>query len=118
MHDLLAQSPYSPGASFTDLGRALSRADSDILGRATRTLSQISGGVARVQGNEIASGASSTFAQALGPFASTFPNVLTAFADFLPRAGLRLLLLVLLDGLRLGSPLILRRMRWLRKCRR
>ena len=85
--DFLAQPPYSPGTSFTDLGHTLSSADSDILGRATRALAQISGGVARVQGSEIASGASCTFAQAFRSLASTFANVLTAFADFLPRAG-------------------------------
>jgi len=49
--DLLAQLPYSLGASFADLGRALAGADSDVLAGAARAFAEIGGGVARVQGN-------------------------------------------------------------------
>src|SRR5713226_1168514 len=103
--DLLAQLPYSLGASFADLVLAFSGAASDVLAGTGGALAEIGGGVARVQGNEIAGGSRSAFAQAL-----------RALADFLPGAGLNLPLLALRHGLRLRSPLILRRIRRARKC--
>src|ERR1700732_4500473 len=48
--ELLAQLPYSLGASFADLGRAFSGADSDVLAGTCGALAEIAGGVARVQG--------------------------------------------------------------------
>lgn len=85
--DLLAQLPYSLGASFADLGRAFSGADSDVLAGTCGAFAEIGGGVARVQGHEIAGGSGSAFAQALRPFACTFANVLAALADVLAGAG-------------------------------
>jgi len=106
-HDLLAQFPDTLGASFADLGRAFSGADSDFLAGACGPFTEI-GGVARVQGDEIAGSSGSAFAQAYRPLACAFANVLTALADFLTGARLDLLFLALLPGLRLRSPLILR----------
>ena len=109
--NLLAQLPYSLATSFADLGRAFSDADSDVLGSASCTFAEIGGGVARMQGNEIASGPGRSFTQALRPVACAFANVLTALAYFLAGATLNLLLLALLHGFRLGRPLTLRRIR-------
>src|SRR6202162_5504586 len=104
--DLLAEPPYSLGASFADLGRAFSGADSDVLAGTCGAFAEIGGGVARVQANEIAGGSSSALAQAFRPFACAFANILTALADLL--AGTGLLVLALRHGLRLRSSLILR----------
>src|ERR1700693_5171261 len=73
--DLLAQLPYSLGASFADLGRAFSGTDSDVLASTCGAFAEIGGGVARMQGNEIAGGSGGAFAQALRPFAYAFANV-------------------------------------------
>jgi len=86
----------------------LSGADSNVLARPSDALAQIGGGIARVQGSKISGRSGSTLAQASRALACAFPNVLTALADFLARTGLPLLLLVLLRGLRLCRPLILR----------
>ena len=88
--DLLAQPPDTPGASFADLGRAFSGADSDVLAGTCGAFAEIGGGVARMQGYEIAGGSGSALAQALRPFACAFANILTALADFLAGAGLTL----------------------------
>jgi hypothetical protein len=109
--ELLAQLPYSPGASFANLGRAFSGADADVLAGTCGAFAEIGGSVARVQGNEIAGSSGSAFAQALRPLACAFANVLTALPDFLAGAWLNLLVLALLHGLRLRGPLILRRIR-------
>ena len=61
-YDLLAQPPYSLRTTLTDLGRTLSRADSDILGRAARPFAQISASLAGMQRNEIARTFCSAFA--------------------------------------------------------
>jgi|ERR1700688_952624 hypothetical protein len=104
--DLFAQLPYSPGAAFADLGRAFSSADSDVLAGTCGTLAEIGGGMARVQGNEIAGGSGSPFAQALRPLARAFANVLSTLADFLAGTGLIRRLVTLVLGLRLRGPLI------------
>src|ERR1700693_2001246 len=109
--DLLAQLPYSLGASFADLGRAFSGADSDVLAGTSGAFAEIAGGVARMQGNEISGGSGRAFAQALRPLACALANVLTALPDFLAGAGLNLLVLALRRGLPLRGPLILRRIR-------
>jgi hypothetical protein len=109
--DLLAELPDPPAASFADLRRAFSGADSDVLAGTCGAFAKIGCGVARMQGNEIAGGSGSAFAQALRPLACAFANVLTALADFLAGAGLSLVVLALWHGLRLRGPLILRRIR-------
>src|SRR6266403_3570364 len=101
--DLLAQLPDPPAASFADLRRAFSGADSDVLAGTCGAFAKIGCGVARMQGNKIAGGSGSALAQALRPLACAFANVLTALADFLAGAALILLLLALLHGLRLGG---------------
>src|SRR3981081_568897 len=107
--DLLAQLPYSPRAAFSDLGRAFSCADSDVLAGASGAFAEIGGGVARMQRNKIAGGSSSAFAQALRPLARALANIRTTVADIFAGPGLNFLLLALRHGLRLRSPLILRR---------
>src|SRR3981081_2740713 len=97
--DLLAQLPYSPRASFADLRRAFSGADSDVLAGASGAFAEIGGGVARMQRNKIAGGSGSAFAQALRPLAGAFANVLTTLADVLAGPGLNFLLLALRHGL-------------------
>jgi hypothetical protein len=84
--DFLAYFPDTLSAAFADLGRAFSGADSDVLAGTCGAFAEIGGGVARVQGNEIAGGSGSAFAQVLRPLACAFTNVLTALADFLARA--------------------------------
>jgi len=79
-------------------------------------LAEIAGGVARMQGNEIASGSGSAFAQALRSLAGAFANVLATLADVLAGTGLSLMVLALLHGLRLRGPLILRRIGGAREC--
>ena len=113
---LLAQLPDSPGAAFADLGRAFSGADSDVLAGTCGAFAKIGCGVARMQGNEIASGSGSAFAQALRSLAGAFANVLATLADVLAGTGLSLMVLALLHGLRLRGPLILRRIRGAPKC--
>src|ERR1700722_11247411 len=115
-HHLLAQLAYSFGGSFANLGRAFSGANSDVLASAAGALAEIDAGLGRMQCSEIASGSCSAFAQVLRPLASAFANVLATLADFLARAGLRVLLLVLLHRLLLGRSLILGRIRGACKC--
>ena len=61
-NNLLAQLPYSLATSFTDLGRAFCCPDSEVLGSTSCAFAHISGGVAGVQGNEIASPSCGAFA--------------------------------------------------------
>jgi len=109
---------YPLGASFANLARAFSGADTDVLPGSRRAFAEISTGFARVQSCEIAGRSGSALAQAPRSLGGSFANVLTAFAHLLTRAGgsfLILLRLVLRPGLRLDGPLILSWIRGPRK---
>ena len=110
--------PYSLGASFADLARTFSGANTDVLPGSHRAFAEISAGFAGVQSSEITGRSGSALAQAPRSLGGSFANVLTAFAHLLTRAGasfLILLRLVLRPGLRLDGPLILSWIRGPRK---
>ena len=115
MEDFPAQLSYSLSASFADLARAFSGADPDVLTGSRGAFAEIASGVARVQSSEIAGRSGGTFAQTSRTLGCAFANVLTTLAHVLAGAGpsflLILLRLVRRSGLRLGGPLILRRIR-------
>jgi hypothetical protein len=111
---------YPLAASFGDLARAFSGADTDVLAGSRGAFAEISAGFARVQSSEVTGRSGSALAQAPRSLGCAFANILTALAHILARAGPSFLLLILLlrvlrPGLRLGGPVILRRIRGARE---
>jgi hypothetical protein len=111
---------YPLGASFSDLTRAFSCADTNVLAGSRCAFAEISTGFARVQSSEITGRSGSALAQAPRSLGCAPANVLTAPAHLLTRARSSFLLLirlrlVLRPGLRLRGSLILG---WIRGARK
>jgi hypothetical protein len=111
---------YPLAASFGDLARAFSGADTDVLAGSRGAFAEISAGFARVQSSQVTGRSGSALAQAPRSLGCAPANVLTAPAHLLTRARSSFLLLirlrlVLRPGLRLRGSLILG---WIRGARK